>query len=98
MVQVPVTTLDDFVASNQAGGIDLIQIDTEGAELMVLMGGKRVLEKFKPEILAEYSTENSRQCGYEREEILRFMFALGYGWTQVGPEDVYFRHLKAFRF
>jgi FkbM family methyltransferase len=97
-LKVPMVTMDDFVARHFPNGVDLIKIDTEGAELAILKGGKGVLEKFRPEVLAEYYAENTRQFGYEPEEILRFMSSLGYSWIELGNDDLYFRHSKAFRF
>ena len=41
--EVPVTTLDDFVANNLFFP-DVIKIDVEGAEMLVLLGGKRTLQ------------------------------------------------------
>jgi FkbM family methyltransferase len=39
--EVEVTTLDDFVVSNNIGRIDLLKVDTEGNELNVLIGASR---------------------------------------------------------
>jgi FkbM family methyltransferase len=50
---VPMTTLDQFVFENNQPPPDLIKLDVEGAEILVLKGGSRVISTFKPIILAE---------------------------------------------
>jgi FkbM family methyltransferase len=97
-VKVPVMTLDDFAAQHLRNGVDLLKIDTEGAELQVLIGGRKMLEALLPEILLEVNELRTMQFGYRAEEILRFAASLGYITQRVGPEDVYCRHPRAFRF
>lgn len=43
--RVPITTLDDFVRLNAVSHVDVIKIDTEGAELLVLRGARDLLAK-----------------------------------------------------
>ena len=45
--KVPVTTLDDFCNKNKISDIELLKIDTEGHELNVLLGGRKILKKVK---------------------------------------------------
>jgi FkbM family methyltransferase len=42
-VEVPVTTLDDFVKQASLPRVDLLKIDAEGAEVGILRGGRRLL-------------------------------------------------------
>lgn len=41
--EVPTTTLDRFAAEEQLSYVDLVKIDTEGSELEVIRGGRRLL-------------------------------------------------------
>jgi FkbM family methyltransferase len=91
-VEVQMLPLDDFCKSQMADGVDIIKIDTEGCELPILLGARGVLEQNLPDILLELYADNTRQFGYEPEEILRFMNVLNYAWTPVGEYDFYFRH------
>jgi FkbM family methyltransferase len=50
---VNTNTLDNYVASNQIKGIDLIKIDTEASEHLVFEGGINVLKNFRPIIFCE---------------------------------------------
>jgi FkbM family methyltransferase len=52
MIQVPVITLDDFVAAG-APPPQLIKIDVEGGEYEVLRGGAHLFAKQRPLIIAE---------------------------------------------
>lgn len=45
VVSVPLTTIDNYVAQSQIGRIDLMKIDTEGAERLVLQGASQSLEE-----------------------------------------------------
>jgi FkbM family methyltransferase len=57
---------------------DIIKIDTEGHELMVLMGGKRTINELHPIIYCEYSQENASQYGYNANEVLNLLKSWGY--------------------
>ncbi|MDI9357018.1 MAG: FkbM family methyltransferase [Chitinophagaceae bacterium] len=46
-------TLDDFVKEHNIPRIDFIKIDTDGHEPMVLKGGKKTIQIFKPIIIFE---------------------------------------------
>ena len=58
--EVPVTTVDEFIASKNLNRVTLLKIDVEGFEKEVLLGSIRTLEKMKPDLLMEiYSGEAS---------------------------------------
>jgi FkbM family methyltransferase len=46
-IQVPTTTLDDFVDRNGIGAIDFLKIDVEGFELEVLKGAAKLLSSHR---------------------------------------------------
>ena len=56
----------------------LIKMDIEGAELYALQGAHRLMQQAQPIILLEYSTENCRNAGYERRELLHELQLHGY--------------------
>ena len=69
---------------------DLLKIDVEGAELMVLRGAEETINLYHPLILMEYTSLNTRQFGYEREEIVEWLKAHGYTqFREVGVEDLW---------
>jgi FkbM family methyltransferase len=44
VIEVPVTTLDEFVATNDLPRVDFVKVDVEGAEGLVLAGAKKLLQ------------------------------------------------------
>jgi FkbM family methyltransferase len=63
-VTVQTTTLD--AAAEQFGPPDLIKIDVEGAENLVLDGGRTVLTHHRPTLLAEIHGEEASRGFYDR--------------------------------
>lgn len=81
-------TLDDFVAMHNLKKIDFMKIDTEGAELLILQGARKMIERDHPVILMEYNPINMRQCGVRKEEVEDFLSSIGYKWELVSSEDI----------
>jgi FkbM family methyltransferase len=52
-IDVEACTVDDFVAAHDISALDLIKIDTEGAEDAVLEGAERTLANQRPFIICE---------------------------------------------
>jgi FkbM family methyltransferase len=85
-IEVDLVAIDDLNLDR----VDFIKVDTEGSELEVLIGAQKTIRKFKPAILTEYTSLNTRQCGYERERIMELLKSWGYTqFRQVGIEDLW---------
>ena len=52
-IVIPTTRMDDFVHER----VDFIKIDVEGAEALVVMGAKNLIERHRPVITSEFSME-----------------------------------------
>ena len=76
-VKVRCDSIDNFV-KERGLTIDAIKIDTEGAELFILKGGVNTLMSQRPMLLIEWDSKNTKQFGYEKEEILDFLETCGY--------------------
>jgi FkbM family methyltransferase len=72
--KVKMVTLDsviDFVPK-------LIKIDTEGCELMVLKGARKILKKYHPLVVSEINVMALKEMGTTQEELGKYMASLGY--------------------
>lgn len=70
--------------------LDFLKIDVEGGELMVLRGACGVLERDHPRLLVEFQELNTRQFGYEPQEIRELLEEVGYTkFRRVGVEDLW---------
>lgn len=76
---VPKRRLDDVLAGRR---FDLVKIDTQGAELDVLLGGQAVLRQ-ADYILIEVSLVNYNQGGARAEEVFAALGALGFRSAEV---------------
>jgi FkbM family methyltransferase len=75
-VVVPTFPLDDLLTHER---IDVIKMDTEGAEGLVVGGAKALIEKFRPMIVSEFSLEMlPRVSGVSGSEYLSYFQSLGY--------------------
>jgi FkbM family methyltransferase len=72
VISVPVTTLDSWWQAVGEPQIDAIKIDTEGAELWVLEGGKAMLDRCHPFMVFELNPKNIRVYPYSAVDILTF--------------------------
>ena len=76
-LKVECSSLDDFVAHEGLTHVDFVKIDVQGAESLVLQGGKASLERFGPEIVTELS-EGLSPLGKSSRETIRQLEDGGY--------------------
>lgn len=57
-ISVETTTLDEVCDLERISRLDFIKLDVEGAEHLVLKGGQRTLENFRPTIIFENNPES----------------------------------------
>jgi FkbM family methyltransferase len=69
-ISLPVTSLDEYVKTHDVRDVDLVKIDTEGAEPQVLQGAQRLLETQRPAVLCEI-LESDREHLARIEDLLR---------------------------
>lgn len=72
-------TIDDYVAQNKPGKIDLLMIDVEGSEIKVLHGAVEMLKQNKPVVVFEtHSLYDDWSNGLENSASAILMKELGY--------------------
>jgi FkbM family methyltransferase len=93
-IDVPVTTLDDFIAGGAAPAPTLVKMDIEGAEIAALQGAPRMIAEQLPEIICEVH-------GTERQ-VREILAAAGYSLrlleaAEEGDEEAWNPHVVAVR-
>jgi FkbM family methyltransferase len=68
-VKVPIRRLDDLV---ELGGVDMMKIDVEGAELGVLRGSLELIATSRPVIMFESGPDDAVGLGYTKPQVWRF--------------------------
>ncbi|MDG3005733.1 FkbM family methyltransferase [Paludisphaera mucosa] len=68
-IKVPLKTLDSLV---QGDHVEVIKIDVEGAELGVLIGGEKLIERSRPVIMFESGPQQDDGLGYTKEAMWKW--------------------------
>lgn len=82
--EIELTTLDDYCAQAGIERLDLLKIDVEGAELAVLRGGAKTIERYLPFIIVEVQEQTADNAGYTVQELIFWLLARGYTLFTIG--------------
>lgn len=85
--EVEVLTLDQIVESVGLSRIDVVKIDTEGAETKVLIGARNSIRKFRPPVVLETIDSQLRNMGSSLVELEAVLRDFGYVKKRQGPND-----------
>ena len=75
---VPTTTIDEFVKDKKIARLDFIKIDTDGHEFDVLLGARKALQRFKPQLIFELGQYVMEERGISFMDYEDFFSGLGY--------------------
>lgn len=84
IIQVSVSTIDNYIRKNNISSVDFVKIDVEGGELNVLRGAVNTIKNFRPIFLCEVQDKRTLQWGYSASEICKFLEDYDYSWFFVG--------------
>ncbi len=71
---VPMTTLDSYLAEHKIENVDFIKLDIEGAEMMFLRGATKLFEQpIPPFIIAEMALGTTKGFGYLPNDLIEFI-------------------------
>jgi FkbM family methyltransferase len=86
-VRVQVRRLDDILSQLEISKVDFVKLDVEGAELSVLYGAMKLLQReSRPAMLVEVQDVRTRQWGYAAREILQFLIRMDYQWFAIAAK------------
>ncbi len=86
-VRVSVRRLDDVLAELGVSKVDFIKLDVEGAELSVLHGAMKLLQReSRPAILAEVQDTRTGPWDYAAREIIQFLLRMDYQWFAIAAK------------
>lgn len=75
---IALQTMDDFFKKAELQGLDFINCDVEGAELLVFEGGKDCITRYLPTVNCEINEESTQRLGYRAEKIFDFFLSREY--------------------
>lgn len=79
VLSLPMTTLDHHFADVDLSRLKMIKIDTEGNEVNVLKGARRILKSYRVRcIVCELNEYGLKQMGHSQNDLLDLMIDCGY--------------------
>jgi FkbM family methyltransferase len=86
-VRVKVRRLDDILSELDISKVDFLKLDAEGAELSVLRGAMKLLNRdSRPAMLVEVQDIRTKPWGYAAREILQFLVRMDYQWFAIAAK------------
>jgi FkbM family methyltransferase len=76
-------TIDNYLKQTGTTAVDLVKIDTEGAELEVFQGAQRLLGQLRPLIICEVLDSATRPWGYLARDIVSRLQSRSYRWFDI---------------
>jgi len=87
-LEVASTTIDKFLNEQKVQGIDVVNMDCEGSELLVLRGAEKTLRTNKVKIFCELHHDFLRQLGQSVADIVEYLQKLGFEVHSVSPDEL----------
>ncbi len=88
VLSVPCTSLDEALEADHVGHVDVIKIDTQGAEGLVFAGAERVLAQSVLRIFTEFWPLGLRRLGADPMQLLRSLTEVhGFRVFHLNPEE-----------
>jgi FkbM family methyltransferase len=83
LARITLRRLDEVLPENQR--VDVMKVDVEGAELAVLNGAEKTIQREKPSIIFEANAETCEAAGYSVETLFEWLGHHGYDLKVIGP-------------
>jgi len=87
-LSVRVATLDDCLSREGIERVDFVKMDVEGAEIEVLNGATRLLDRHpRPALMCEVQDIRTTPWGYPAKAIVDFLRQRGFQWFSLSDDD-----------
>jgi FkbM family methyltransferase len=96
-IEISTKRLDTWWHDSLNPNINLIKIDTEGAELWVLEGAQELIKKCKPVIMIEMNSINYRNYPYDIKDVYNYLINLEYSVFTFNNEPVDLNNIQSFQ-
>jgi FkbM family methyltransferase len=87
-IEASCTTIDRFLNEQNSLGVDIINMDCEGSELLVLRGAEKTLRMNTVKIFCEIHHDFLRQLGQSVADIIVYLHNLGYEVHSFSPDKL----------
>lgn len=77
-IQIPMTTVDRFVAQQGLDRVDVMKIDVEGSEPALLHGAAKTIGRWHPRILCEIEDRHLARYGRQASDVVGLLQGFGY--------------------
>jgi FkbM family methyltransferase len=95
--EVDVVPLDEIFARTKAPRLDVIKIDTEGAETMVLRGASAIIARYRPGIMVETIDRQLRALNSSKPELEGLLASYGYTKLRANESNSFWMPLDSRR-
>lgn len=85
---IRLTTIDQFMKSNQIEKVDLIKLDIEGFEMKALKGGQETLKNYRPKLFIEVDNQLLVEQGSSAKELFNYLISLNYELTEADTKHL----------
>lgn len=81
-------TLDSFLLDAEVVHVDFVKLDVDGNENDVLAGARGILQSSKPKLMLELAPYVYESCPHRFDELLYFLWGMGYGMSEIATGRV----------
>jgi FkbM family methyltransferase len=93
-VSVETMRLDHYLKRVELCGVDVLKVDTEGAELEVFSGAEYLMTVIRPFIICEVLDVTTKNWGYPARAIIERLAERGYEWFDFQPDGTLKLHQR----
>jgi len=87
--KIDLTSIDDFVMKYKISKVDIIKVDTEGAEYLVFKGAEKTLSKHKPILFFEHNPIVTKGFTNSTNDLIELIRSHGYELFEIKHDKLF---------